>query len=201
MKVLIATNNKGKLREIREILSGSGIVAVSLSEAGAFGEPVEDADTFLENALIKARYFVEKTGMPTIADDSGLCVDTLGGEPGVHSARYAGENATDSDNNALLLSRLQNVPNDERTAHFSCVMVCVRPDGEYIHAEGQSPGVILHEPKGHNGFGYDPLFFVPDKGMTFAELPSVEKHAISHRGNALGMLVNEKNLAGFLRGK
>lgn len=189
MKILIATNNKGKLREIRQILSSTQIEAISLKEAGIQGEPVEDAGTFNENAIIKAKYFAQITNLPAIADDSGLCVDALDGAPGVRSARYAGEQAQDKDNNALLLKNLDPFSNDERGAHFHCSMVCVKPDGKFLVAEGKAVGQILREPRGFNGFGYDPLFYVPEEGLTFAELPSERKHAISHRGQALKALV------------
>jgi len=188
VKILIATNNKGKLREIREILSTSQIEAVSLSQADVSGDPIEDADTFLGNAIIKARYFAKLTGMPAIADDSGLCVDALNGAPGVKSARFAGENATDKANNALMLKKLETVDDALRTAHFECVMVCVGPDDKLISAQGKSEGVILRAPRGENGFGYDPLFLVPKLGKTFAELEPTVKHSISHRGRALKKL-------------
>ena len=189
MKVLIATNNPGKLREIREILAATTIEPVSLREAGAAGDPVEDATTFEGNALIKARAFALQTGLATIADDSGLCVDALDGAPGVLSARFSGPDATDSKNNALLLKKLADVPEDARSAHFACAMVCAKPDGTYIAAHGTCEGRILFENLGENGFGYDPLFYVPALGQTFAEIPAEIKHAISHRGRALRKLV------------
>lgn len=188
MKVLIATNNKGKLREILQILKGTGVEAVSLEQAGVQGEPVEDADTFSENAKVKAEYFAKKTNIPTIADDSGLCVDALDGAPGVRSARYAGENAKDADNNALMLKNLQTVPDEKREAHFHCAIVCAKPSGEILVAEGKAHGTILRKPRGQNGFGYDPLFYISEEKLTFAQLPAQRKHAISHRGRALKKL-------------
>ena len=185
MKVLIATNNPGKLREIREILASTEIQVISLSEIGASGEPIEDADTFEGNALIKATYFAKETGLPTIADDSGLCFAAHDGAPGVQSARFAGLEGSDKKNNSLLLEKLKDVPDENRTAHFACAMVCVRADGKTLSTSGQCEGVILRKLRGENGFGYDPLFYVPDLEMTFAQLPAEQKHAISHRGKAL----------------
>jgi XTP/dITP diphosphohydrolase len=191
MKLVVATNNQGKLREIREILAGTGIEPVSLTEAGVSGDVDEDQDTFEGNAKKKAAHFAELTGMPTIGDDSGLCVDALDGAPGVYSARFSGEGATDAKNNLLLREKLLDVPDEKRTAHFACAMACVKPGGESIVAMGASEGVILRESRGDNGFGYDPLFYVPNLDKTFAELTGAEKHSISHRGRALRALVEK----------
>jgi XTP/dITP diphosphohydrolase len=196
MKLLIATNNKGKMREIRQILAGLNMTAVSLAEAGVSGDPVEDADTFEGNAIKKAQYFANATSLPTIADDSGLCVDALDGAPGVYSARYAGPDATDADNIKLMLKNLANVPDEKRTAHFACAMVCVRADGKVLATQGRANGTILRKPRGENGFGYDPIFYVEKFDKTFAQLPAETKHSISHRGKALRKLV--EGLAGFL---
>lgn len=196
MKLLVATNNAGKLREISQILRPSGIEVVSLEQAGVRGDPVEDGATFEKNALIKAHFFAEKSDLPTVADDSGLCVNALGGAPGIFSARYSGPDATDASNNALLLEKMHDIPDQDRTAHFFCAMVCVRPDGKSLLATGKSEGLLLREPRGNNGFGYDPLFFVPEYDQTFAQLPPEKKHAISHRGRALANLV--RALPGFL---
>lgn len=191
MRVLVATRNQGKLREIREILANSQIDVISLDDVQTIGDPVEDADSFIGNALKKAHYFAKQTALPTIADDSGLCVDVLNGAPGVLSARFAGQGTTDKKNNALLLKKLNEIPDEKRGAHFECAMVCVRPDGENLIATGRVYGRILHENRGENGFGYDPLFIVPDKKLTFAQLPPDQKHAISHRGQALRSLAEK----------
>ena len=188
MKVLVATNNTGKLQEIREILDGTGIEVISLSDVDSTGEPVEDADTFEENAIKKATFYARQTNLPTIADDSGLCVDALNGAPGIHSARFSGTDANDDKNNALLLNKMRQVPDAERTAHFACSMVCVWPDGNILTSSGRCDGVILREKKGNEGFGYDPLFFVPDLEKTFAQLEPKQKNSISHRGRALRKL-------------
>lgn len=183
-RILVATNNPGKLTEIRQILQNRFEI-VSLKHENVHGEPQEDGKTFGDNAEQKARYFSKQSGLPTLADDSGLCVDALDGAPGIHSARFAGMPANDKANNAKLLELLKNVPDTQRTAHFVCVMACVLIDGRVIFSEGRCDGLILHKPRGISGFGYDPLFFVPEEQMTFAELPPDRKNAISHRGKAL----------------
>ena len=188
MKILVATGNMGKLREIKQILTGTPYEAVSLKDLEITDTVEEDADSFSGNALKKASFCCQLTGLVTIADDSGLCVDALDGAPGVYSARYSGEGATDATNNALLLANIDAVPDEKRTAHFSCAMACVRPDGKQIVKEGQAQGVILRAPRGENGFGYDPLFYVPEFNQTFAELPADTKNRISHRGKALKAL-------------
>ncbi len=187
-KILLASNNSGKLRELRRILSPLGMEVCSPSQLNLSGEPVEDGATFEDNALIKARYFVALSGLPAIADDSGLCVDALGGEPGVRSARFAGEDATDRENNALLRAKLFDVRDKDRTAHFYCSAVCVFPNGEVFKASGRVDGRILYENRGCNGFGYDPLFLDPASGKSFAELSGEQKDAVSHRGRAFRAL-------------
>jgi len=189
-KILLASNNPGKVREIQAILANDDMEIVPQS---AFQVPdVEEAGlTFVENAILKARHASKLSGLPAIADDSGLEVDALGGAPGVLSARYAGPGASDAENNAKLLRELENIPDAGRTARFRCVMVFLR------HAEDPSPligqgaweGVILRQPRGEKGFGYDPLFFVPEKGCASAELSPDEKNRLSHRGRALRELV------------
>jgi XTP/dITP diphosphohydrolase len=190
-KIVMASSNAGKLREVERILGGFDVEIVPQSEFG-----VSDADetgtTFAENALIKARHAAEATGLPAIADDSGLAVDALGGRPGVYSARFAGPECDDRKNNDLLLAELEGVPDEQRGAAFHCAVAFVRPDAsEPVIAEGQWRGRILHERRGAGGFGYDPLFFVPNAGCTSAELPAADKNARSHRGQALRELARK----------
>ena len=186
-KVVIATNNAHKLEEISRMLSPvTGWEFVSLKDCGSFPEPVEDADDFEGNARIKALAARDNTGLPALADDSGLVVDALDGAPGVFSSRFAGESATDADNNAKLLELLADVPDDERTARFVCTLVFIDTDGSEIVAHGRCEGKIGYEERGSNGFGYDPLFVSEAcGGLTTAEVPSEQKDAISHRGEAL----------------
>ncbi len=186
-RLILASNNANKLREIREILGGRFEEIVSLREAGIEHETVEDGETFLDNARKKAREIAALSGCCALADDSGLCVDALGGAPGVYSARFAGVHGDDQANMRLLLEKLQGVEN--RAAHFTCAMVLVYPDGRDISAEGYFYGQIGYEQKGSNGFGYDPLFYIPEFGCTSAELSPEQKNAVSHRGSALRTLV------------
>lgn len=187
-RIVLASGNAGKLAEIARILEDLDITVVPQSEFG-----VTDADetgtTFVENALIKARHAVAATGLPAIADDSGISVDALDGRPGVYSARYAGPDATDQSNNDLLLSELEGVPDERRGAAFHCVACFVAPGlDEPVIAEGEWRGRILHERRGEGGFGYDPLFFLPELGVSSAELSPQEKNARSHRGQAIAEL-------------
>ena len=191
MKLILASNNVHKLREIKEILGGCFDEIVTLREAGIDHETVEDGETFLENAAKKAREIAEISGCCALADDSGLCVDALGGAPGVYSARFAGVHGDDEANNALLLKKLKTV--DNRAAHFTCAIVLARPDGSEVSAEGYFYGEINHAPVGENGFGYDPLFYLPEYGCTSAQLSPEEKNRISHRGNALRALLKKLN--------
>jgi len=183
-KLLIATKNLGKVREYRELLADLPFQVVSLAEAGIDADVEETGSTFAENALLKARTYAQLSGLLTWADDSGLAVDALHGWPGVHSARHAGPNATDADRISILLQRLADVPPQERGAAFHCVVAIATPDGRAWTTEGMCPGVIIDEPTGSGGFGYDPIFFVPHLGKTFAQLSAAEKNAISHRGIA-----------------
>lgn len=188
--VVVATGNAGKLVEIRAVLATSALTFVTARELGA--EPLDVAETgatFLDNALLKARAYCERFGMPALADDSGLEVDALGGEPGVFSARYAGEPGDDAANNAKLLRELAEVPAERRRARFRCTMTLVWPDGRQVSATGACEGAIAFAPAGEGGFGYDPLF-LPDAapGRTMAQLSVAEKNAISHRGAALRAL-------------
>lgn len=182
MKIAIATNNPNKLREIRAILGGFFDEALSLSDLGIDIDIEETGTTLSENALIKARTIRDLTGLPALADDSGLMVDALGGAPGVYSARYAGEEHDDKKNNALLLKNLEGKPRD---AKFCSVIALCYPDGRELTAEGSVRGVILEEERGTGGFGYDPLFFSPELGKTFAEATPEQKNSVSHRSRAL----------------
>ena len=182
MTVVAATGNVHKLKEIREIFSDWHIL--SEREAGFSGEVEETGTTFVENALIKARAVCKATGLPALADDSGLCVDALGGAPGVKSARYSG--GGDAENRALLLKNMAGVK--DRGAHFACAVALVFPDGRELTAEGVSYGEILHEERGTGGFGYDSLFYSADLKKSFAEATEAEKNAVSHRGRALAAL-------------
>lgn len=190
MKFIIATNNQKKLKELERILNPLGINAVSAKDEGISLDDVEETGTtFAENAYLKAEAAFKKTGLPSVADDSGLCVDALDGRPGIYSARYAGEKATDGDKNNKLLLELNGVSEKDRTAHFTCAICCILPDGEKIEVEGICEGSIAFEPHGNGGFGYDPIFKYSDK--SYAELSSDEKDSISHRGQALRKLKAE----------
>ncbi len=189
MKIALATNNKHKLEEIRAILDGCFEQLLSLSELGLDIEIEETGATLEENALIKAREIVRLTGMPALADDTGLMVDALGGAPGVYSARYAGEAHDDKSNRQLLLKNLENAP--DRSAHFGTVIAVCYPDGSYLTAEGRVDGKIIFEERGEGGFGYDSLFYSEGIGKTFAEATPEEKNSISHRGRALRAMLEK----------
>lgn len=188
-KFLVASHNKKKLKELEDILKPLGFAVVSPSDIeGSIPEPIEDGDTFEANALIKARSACLNSGLPAVADDSGLMVDALNGEPGIYSARYAGT-GNDDDNNALLLKNLQDVPDEKRTARFVSCIACVFPDGREFTVKGFCEGTILREPKGNGGFGYDPLF--DTEFGCFGELSPEEKNKISHRANAAAKFSEE----------
>lgn len=189
-RVVVATQNRGKIAEIRAALAFPGWEFVTAGDLGlSHPDVVEDGGTFADNAMLKAAAYHAALGMPSLADDSGLVVDALGGEPGVHSARYAGEDASDSQNNEKLLRALADVPDEARTARFMCAMVYVDERGMPTLAMGACEGRVLREPRGAGGFGYDPLFEpAAADGRTMAELDAAEKNAISHRGNALRAL-------------
>ena len=192
MKLIIASNNKHKVYEIKQILAGKFDEILSLSEAGVNHETLEDGKTFIENALKKAREISEITGQAALADDSGLCVDALGGAPGIYSARFAGEDSAelrDSANNALLLNRLSGVT--DRSAHFTCAVALVYPNGREVTAEGFMRGSIIESQRGSAGFGYDPLFLPTGESRTVAEMSDAEKNLISHRGDALRNLLSK----------
>lgn len=193
MRMIAATNNSHKLEEIREILKDKGIEVKSMAEAGLAVEVEENGDTFIENALIKAREVWRLTGEAAIADDSGLEVEVLDGQPGVKSARYSGETGADKDrkNNEKLKKALMGVPEDKRGARFCSVIAAVFPDGRELTAQGYVYGKIGYEEKGEHGFGYDPLFIVDGYNKTMAELSSEEKNRISHRANALQEFVRK----------
>ena len=189
MKIALATNNKHKLEEIRAILDGCFEQLLSLSELGLDIEIEETGATLEENALIKAREIVRLTGMPALADDTGLMVDALGGAPGVYSARYAGEAHDDKSNRQLLLKNLENAP--DRSAHFGTVIAVCYPDGSYLTAEGRVDGKIIFEERGEGSFGYDSLFYSEEIGKNFAEATPEEKNSISHRGRALRAMLEK----------
>lgn len=184
MRLLIATHNAGKKAEYAQILGDLGLELVTLTDLSIRAEVEETGATFVENALLKARAFARLAGMLTLADDSGLEADALGGAPGVRSARYAGEGATDVDRYRLLLRNMKAVPEGRRTARFRCVIALVWPDGREKTAEGACEGSIAREPRGTHGFGYDPIFYVPDQGCTMAQLLPEVKNRISHRALA-----------------
>lgn len=189
MKLIIASNNQNKIREIKEILSGKFSEILSLNEAGICHETIEDGETFMENAIKKAREISEISGCYAIADDSGICVEALGGAPGVYSARYAGEHGNDEENNALLIKNMEDKKN--RKAYYIAAIALSSPEGEIVEAEGYMFGEVLYEPKGNGGFGYDPLIFLPEMNKTVAELTPTEKNKISHRAKALENLLRK----------
>lgn len=189
-KVVLATGNAGKVRELASLLNDFGLDVVAQTELGV--DSVEETGlTFIENAILKARHAAKMTGLPALADDSGLAVDVLGGAPGIYSARFSGVDASDQQNLEKLLEELQDVPDDKRQAQFHCVLVYMRhaDDPTPLVCHGSWQGVITREQAGSGGFGYDPIFFVPSLGKTAAELTREEKSAISHRGQALKLLL------------
>jgi XTP/dITP diphosphohydrolase len=189
MQLVVATQNQGKLKEIRRVLADSGIEVIGLDAFDDLNVAEEDGTTFHDNARKKAVAIAEQTGQLCLADDSGLEVAALGGKPGVYSARFAGEGASDQQNNELLLKELAGVPEAQRQGAFCCVMALCTPEGECQYFEGRIEGRILTESIGDKGFGYDPLFYVESHGCTMAQLPLDEKNRISHRGQALQKLV------------
>ncbi len=191
-KIVLASGNAGKLREFQQLLSGCGFEV--LPQSDFFSENAEETGlTFVENAILKARYACEKTGLPALADDSGIEVDALNGRPGIYSARYAGEGANDANNNAKLLQELHGVPTEKRTARYYAVLAFMRhaQDPTPILCHGIWEGIILTEPRGEGGFGYDPLFFVPSHNCASAELSKDEKNRMSHRGKAMQELLKK----------
>jgi len=184
MKLLIATRNRGKKREYAGLLQGLEVELIGLDDLGVTKTIKEDGASYTENALLKARGYAAATGLLTLADDSGLEVDALDGAPGVLTARYAGEGATDEQRYLLLLEQLKDVPHEHRTARFRCVIALAWPDGRVEITEGVYEGLITREPRGEHGFGYDPVFYVLEYGCTMAELPPEIKNRISHRARA-----------------
>ena len=188
--MIFATGNENKMKEIREILGALPLEILSMKEAGVSADIVEDGKTFEENALIKARAICKLAGEMVLADDSGLEIDYLNKEPGIYSARYMGEDTSYHIKNKSLIDRLEGVPDEKRTARFVCAIAAVFLDGKELVVRGTVEGIIGYEEKGENGFGYDPIFYLPERGCTTAELSPEEKNSISHRGNAL-RLMNE----------
>lgn len=183
-KLILATGNAGKARELRALMAHLPVEILTLKDLDDLPPIIEDGDSFEANAAIKAELIARHTGLPTIADDSGLCVDALDGAPGIYSARFAGAAHDDAKNNALLLERLAGIPYEKRTAHFVCVIAMVRPGEAPVFSRGEVQGHILEAPRGEGGFGYDPLFFVDELGQGMAELSAEAKNKISHRGRA-----------------
>ena len=194
---VLASSNPGKLREMRALLEPVGLSLVSQSELGVI-QPAETAATFIENALAKARHACAQSGLPAIADDSGLAVSALGGRPGIHSARYAGERASDADNIGKLLTALSDVPDTQRQACFHCVVVAMlgHDDPAPVLVHGTWPGLIAQQPGGQGGFGYDPVFIGEGTDVTAAQLSTATKNALSHRGKALAALAQALRQAG-----
>lgn len=184
-KIIFATGNENKMKEIRQIMEDLPVEILSLKQAGITADIVEDGTTFEENALIKAKAIAEITNEIVLADDSGLEIDALNKEPGIYSARYMGEDTSYRIKNQNLIERLEGVAEEKRTARFVCAIAAAFPEGEVLTTIGTIEGRIAHEEKGENGFGYDPIFYVPEFGCTTAELSEEEKNRISHRGNAL----------------
>ena len=190
-KIIFATGNQGKMKEVREILKDLDAEVLSMKEAGVRAEIVEDGTTFEENAVIKAKAVCSLTGEIALADDSGLEVDYLNKEPGVYSARYMGEDTSYHIKNKSIIDRLQGVPDEKRTARFVCVIAAAFPDGTVKTVRGTMEGIIGYEEQGENGFGYDPIFFLPQYGCTSAQISMEEKNKISHRGKALRAIKDE----------
>lgn len=188
MKIIFATGNENKLREIRQITENMGIEIVSMKDAGYYTEVEETGTTFEENAYLKASAIAKKCNLPTLADDSGLEIDYLNKEPGIYSSRFMGEDTPHSVKNAELLRRMEGVPDEKRTARFVCAICLVRPDGSSETVRATMEGRVAYKSAGKNGFGYDPIFFLPERGCTSAELSPEEKNEISHRGKALRMM-------------
>ena len=197
MKIIFATGNENKLREIRQITENMGIEIVSMKDAGYYTEVEETGTTFEENAYLKASAIAKKCNLPTLADDSGLEIDYLNKEPGIYSSRFMGEDTPYSVKNAELLRRMEGVPDEKRTARFVCAICFVRPDGSSETVRATMEGRVAYKSAGKNGFGYDPIFFLPERGCTSAELSPEEKNEISHRGKALRMMrdILEKEIA------
>lgn len=196
-EIVIASKNKGKIAEIEKYFATLSVKVISLAEFPEVDEPIEDGDTFEKNSLIKASYYALHTGKACLADDSGLEVDALNYAPGVYSARFAGEHATDAENNQKLLVSLENISKNKRQARFRCALTFLDTDGTVITCDGSCEGEIAFAPSGYGGFGYDPLFYLPELNKSMAQLSMEEKNKISHRGKALKKMAEK--LAGYLR--
>lgn len=184
-RLIFATGNEGKMKEVREILADTGYEILSMKEAGIDLEIVENGTTFEENAIIKAKAVMEASGELTLADDSGLEIDAFGGEPGIYSARYLGEATSYVEKNQVILDRMGDIPEEKRSARFVCAIAAAFPNGQTRTTRGTMEGIIGYEAKGGNGFGYDPIFYLPELGKYSAQLSSEEKNKLSHRGEAL----------------
>ncbi len=192
---LVATSNPHKTDEVRRLLSEYPLTISDLSEHDPLPSPEETGESFQANALIKSRYYSRLTGCNAVADDSGLEIDALGGEPGIHSSRYGGEETPHSEKMAKILAALADVPEEKRTARFRCVAAVTYPDGREYYAEGKMEGRIALAPQGEGGFGYDPIFFIPEVGLTAAELSPEQKDSLSHRGQAFRRLMEKLEVA------
>ena len=198
MRVVLASKNQHKLEEISKITEKFGIELVLQSQLGVDIDVEETGTTFEENSLLKAEAVMKATGLPALADDSGIAVDALNGEPGIYSARYGfDESLDDWGRMMLLLKNTEHVPDDQRQAQFVCVITFVTPEGEVIQARGEIHGMLTREPRGENGFGYDPIFYYPPLGKTTAELSPEEKNEVSHRANALKLFYEKMKEAGY----
>ena len=184
-RIIFATGNEGKMREIRMILEDLGVPVLSMKEAGISADIEENGKSFAENAAIKAKAIMEMTGEIVMADDSGLEIDYLDGAPGIYSARFMGEDTSYDIKNKALIDKLAGVPDEKRTARFVCAIACALPDGQILESRGTMEGIIGYEIKGENGFGYDPIFYLPECGCTSAEISPEKKNELSHRGKAL----------------
>ena len=195
-RIIFATGTPGKMKEIRMILEDLGVPVVSMKEAGIEAEIIEDGQSFEENAVIKAKAVMELTGEPVLADDSGLEIDYLDGAPGIYSARYMGEDTSYDIKNTAILRQMDGVPDEKRTARFVCAIACAFPDGAVLTSRGVMEGIIGYEIKGENGFGYDPIFYLPECGCTSAEITPKQKNELSHRGKALRQM--REQIAAYL---
>mgnify|MGYP000308504225 CR=1 FL=1 len=184
-RLIFATGNEGKMREVREILADTGYEIVSMKEAGIDLDIVENGTTFEENAVIKAKAVMEVSGELTLADDSGLEIDAFGGEPGIYSSRYLGEDTPYTEKNQVILDRMKDIPEEKRSARFVCAIAAVFPNGQTCTTRGTMEGIIGYEATGGNGFGYDPIFYLPELGKYSAQLSNEKKNQLSHRGEAL----------------
>jgi XTP/dITP diphosphohydrolase len=199
-QIVVATTNSGKIKEIRDLLAGYPVELLTRDDFQSWPHVVEDGETYLDNARLKARALMVQTGLPALADDSGIEVDALDGAPGIRSARFGGPKATDDQNNLRLAYLLREVPPRQRGARYRCAAVLVTPDGQEVFAEGICEGSITLTPRGGHGFGYDPWFLPAGETRTFGEMDPESKHPISHRGKALKLLIDQMRALGLLGG-